>query len=315
MFRRLAARLVRNPKRSIATAALAVLALWLLSSGLVAWTLTRRVGARRPEPPPAEAWGKIEAHRLKTADREEIGAWLVRGDPRENCVLVLHGNGDTRGKMLPVIQLLAEARQTVLAISLRAHGDSSGEVNDIGWGARHDVVAAVVWLRREFPGRHVFVLGRSLGAAAAILAAGELGTAVDGYFLEQPYKDLSSAVWHRLQHYLPPVADWAAFTGMRLWGAVLLPVAPEQISPYQHVTQIPPNVPIVFLSGSSDRHAPLADVRALFDRVRSHAKLVVFAGAAHVALDRYDARLYRTSLLELLHAGSRHGTSAGSDRK
>jgi alpha-beta hydrolase superfamily lysophospholipase len=312
MFRRLAARLVRKPKSSIAAAALAVVALWLLSSGLVAWALTRRVGAPYAEPPPAVAWGTIESHRLTTCDHEEIGAWLVRGDPHKNCVLVLHGNADSRRRMLPVIQLLAEAGQTVLAISLRAHGDSSGQLNDIGWGARHDVVAAVAFLRRECPGRRIFVLGRSLGAAAAIFAAGELGAGVDGYFLEQPYKDLSSAVWHRLRHFLPPLADWVAFTGMRLWATVLLPVDPERISPYQHVAKIPETVPVVFLAGSADRHAPLADVRALFDRVRSHARLVVFAGAAHVALDRYDPELYRTSLFELLNRGSTHASRAVS---
>jgi pimeloyl-ACP methyl ester carboxylesterase len=87
---------------------------------------------------------------------------------------------------------------------------------------------------------------------------------------------------------------------MRLWAIVLLPVAPDRISPYEHVAEIPESVPIVFLSGSGDRHAPLADVQALFDRVRSHARLVVFEGAAHVALDNYNLQLYRTSLFELL---------------
>ena len=105
----------------------------------------------------------------------------------------------------------------MLAITLRAHGDSTGEVNDIGWGARHDVVAAVEFLRKKFPGRPVFVVGRSMGAAAAIFAAEELKTDVAGYFLEQPYKDLTSAVWNRLQNHLPPVLDWVAYCGMRLW--------------------------------------------------------------------------------------------------
>ena len=103
--------------------------------------------------------------------------------------------------MLPVMQWLAESRFTVLAISLRAHGDSTGEVNDIGWSGRHDVVAAVGFLGKEFPERPVFIVGRSMGAAAAVFAAEELKTDVAGYFLEQPYKDLKSAVWNRLQHH------------------------------------------------------------------------------------------------------------------
>ncbi len=94
--------------------------------------------------------------------------WLVRGDPLKECVLLLHGNGESRQQMLPVMQFLADAHFTVLAISLRAHGDSTGEINDIGWSARHDVIAAVAFLQRECPHQSIFIVGRSLGAAAAI---------------------------------------------------------------------------------------------------------------------------------------------------
>ena len=141
--------------------------------------------------------------------------------------------------MLPVMQWLAEAHFTVLAISLRAHGDSTGEINDIGWSARHDVTAAVAFLQRECPRQPVYIVGRSLGAAAAIFAAGELDGTVAGYFLEQPYKDLKSATWNRLQHYLPPVLDWIAYGGLRLWAPVFLPVDPDQLSPYDHIQDIP----------------------------------------------------------------------------
>ena len=95
----------------------------------------------------------------------------MRGDPLKGCVLLLHGNGESRQQMLPVLQILTDAHFTVLAISLRAHGDSTGEINDIGWSARHDVTAAVASLQRECPQQSIFIVGRSLGAAAAIFAA------------------------------------------------------------------------------------------------------------------------------------------------
>ena len=47
---------------------------------------------------------------------------------------------------------LALSGYPILMISLRAHGDSTGEFNDIGYGA-HDVVAAVEFLERRHPGR------------------------------------------------------------------------------------------------------------------------------------------------------------------
>lgn len=202
--------------------------------------------------------------------------------------------------MLPVMRWLAKARFTALAISLRAHGDSTGEINDFGWSARHDVVAAVAFLQQECPQQPIYIVGRSLGAATAIFAAGERGGKIAGYFLEQPYKDLKSAVWNRLQNHLCPVLDRLAYCGLWLWAPVFLPVDPDQVSPYDHMAEIPGNVPVVIITGSTDRHAHLDDVTALFDRVRLHAKLVVFEGAAHVSLDGYDPQLYRSNLFALL---------------
>ncbi len=287
-------------RRLLAIVALAGLILWLGSTALVAWRFTRRSRPPFPEPPPQVAWAKVEQQHLKTSDGQQLGAWLVRGDRQKGCVLLVHGNNASRGQMLPVMQLLAEAHYTVLAISLRAHGDSSGQVNDIGWSARHDVAAAVAFLRRECPGQPVYIVGRSLGAAAAIFAAGELDGSVAGYFLEQPYKDLKSAVWNRLQHFLPPGLDWAAYLGLRLWAPVFLPVDPDRISPIDQLARIPQNVPVVFLAGSADRHAPLAEVKLMCRQIESHAQLVVFEGAAHVGLNDYDPRLYRATLFRFL---------------
>ena len=289
-------------RRVLAIVILAGLILWLGSSALVAWKFTRRSDAPFAEPPPQVAWANVEGHRVETSDGQQLGAWLVRGDRQKGCVLLLHGNGELRRQMLPVMQWLAEAHFTVLAISLRAHGDSTGEINDVGWSARHDVTAAVAFLQRECPQQPLYIVGRSLGAAAAIFAAGELDGTIVGYFLEQPYKDLKSAVWNRLQHYLPPVLDWIAYGGLRLWAPVFLPVDAGQLSPHDHIQDIPESVSVVFVTGSADRHVHLDEVKAMYRRIKSHAKLVVFDGAVHEALDRYDPRLYQATLFRCLNA-------------
>ncbi len=81
---------------------------------------------------------------------------------------------------------------------------------------------------------------------------------------------------------------------------VFLPVDVNQISPYERVRDISESVPIVFVTGTEDRHASLEDVVAIYNRVKSHAKLIEFKGAAHVGLDRFDPQLYRTTLFDFL---------------
>jgi len=289
-------------RRRLAICILAVVFAWLGLSALAAWRFTCRPHPLRPEALPRVAW-PVEPHRLQARDGEQIGAWLARGDPLKPCVLLIHGNGASRGALLPTMRWLAEARFTVLAITVRAHGDSSGEANDFGWGARHDVVAAVEFLQRQCPGRPIYVVGRSLGAAAAIFAARELGGSVAGYLLEQPYKDLKTATWNRLRHFLPPGLDWTAYAGLRVWSPVFLSVDPEEISPYNHIRDIPQSAAVVFAAGSADRHAPLDDVRAMCARIESHARLVAFDGAKHVDLEDASPQLYRSTLLGLLRQG------------
>jgi hypothetical protein len=46
------------------------------------------------------------------------------------CVLALHGNGSARSRLHAELAVLSEDDTCVLALSLRAHGDSGGEVND-----------------------------------------------------------------------------------------------------------------------------------------------------------------------------------------
>ncbi len=169
--------ILKITKRRALTLAVAALAVWLLSSAVVACWFTQRIKAPFPEPPPQIAGAKMEDCRLTTEDGQEIGGWFVRGDPQKGCVLLLHGNGGSRREMLPVMQ----------------------------------------------------------------------------------------------------------------------------------IEDIPQGVPIVFITGSADRHAHLDEVRAIFRQVESHAKPVVFDGAAHVDLSHADPRLYKTTLLEFLDKATRNG--------
>jgi pimeloyl-ACP methyl ester carboxylesterase len=298
----------RRRLRLLGVCALLLPTLWLLLSLIFVYVLTRRPHARFPEPAPVVAWGTLEEHRLRTSDGETLGAWLHRGSPGGPSVVVLHGNRGCRGAGLPAAEFFAGRGCAVLLVSLRAHGDSTGEVNDFGYSARRDVVAAVEFLERERPGRPVIVNGTSMGAAAAIFASAELGERVSGYVLESPYRDLHQAVRNRTALYLPPVLEHIAYAGVALVGPLVLPEA-DRIAPIDHVGGIPPSVPVLFLSGTRDERARPSEAQALCDRIAGHARLVLFEGAGHGCLIREDRRRYAQAVAPLLReaAGGRAG--------
>ena len=187
----------------------------MLSSLAAAYALTCRHGPRSAEPVPKIGDGKLESHCLKASDGEDLGAWFIEGPPEGPSVLVLHGHGGRRWNSLRRSKLLASHGCSALMISLRAHGDSTGEFDDAGVSARRDVCAAVEFLESRRPSRPVIIDGNSMGAAAAIFAAGELGHRVAAYILESPYQDLKLAVWNRIDNWLPPGLSHTAYGGLR----------------------------------------------------------------------------------------------------
>ncbi len=286
----------------IATAVLLVL--WLAVSWAVAYRLTRRPRPWFAELAPALAWGRIAPHRLETRDGHTLGAWLVPGRDDAPSVLLVHGNGGSRWNSLERAEILAARGCTVLMISARAHGDSTGSFNDIGYGARYDVVAGVEFLERLRPGRPIVVHGASMGAAAAAFASKELGTRVRGYILESPYRDLRTAVWNRTDNALPPILDSVAYVGLMAVARLVLPDL-DQISPVEAVAGVPGDVPVLILAGDRDAVARPEEARALFERVKSHAQLLIFPGADHLQMRQVDPGRYRDAVLGLVDSAAR----------
>jgi fermentation-respiration switch protein FrsA (DUF1100 family) len=182
---------------------------------------------------------------------------------------------------------------------MRAHGDSTGSLNDFGYGSRYDVLAAIDWLNSNHPDRRIVVWGQSLGSAAAVFAAGQIGTRVCGYILECPYRDIYSATWNRLHMRLPPVLDGVAYLGLLSVSPIVLPHA-GSLSLVEASANVPESVPILILAGSNDGRAPPEDARAIAQRIGQRASLVVFDGADHLGLGTTDPQRYRRVISQFL---------------
>ncbi|MBP3959600.1 alpha/beta fold hydrolase [Gemmata sp. G18] len=273
--------------------------LWLVASFAVASRLTRRARPLAPEPLPTVPWGTAEALALHTSDGQTLGAWFFAGRSDRPTVVLLHGNGGSRTACLPQVELLATAGHPVLAVTLRAHGDSTGDRNDIGYSARHDVSAAIDWLEVNHPKAPVVVWGRSLGSAAALFAARDLGTRVYGYILECPYRDLRTAVWNRLHSRLPPVLDHIAYAGLRITAPIVLPDF-DRIAPIEAAPGVPRETPVLVLAGGRDSRATPDEAREIVARLGPRTELVVIEEGDHLELSEAGPDQYRSAVFGFL---------------
>lgn len=278
----------RIARHSLLGASTLGLIVWLGSSAVV----TRQLVAR-PRPWRAESlpnWLRAKSVRIPTRDGEELGAWFHPGRPGEPVILFLHGQGGSRASMALSAQRVALEGNGFLALTLRCFGDSTGAYLDFGWSARADVLAAVEFVEHAKPGASVVVVGQSLGAAAAIFAAPELGRRVDGYVLEAPFRDLDKACRDRLSEHLLAPFDALAYAGLRLWAPYFLPVDPELVRPIDHVGKFPTKTPVLFVAGAFDQVAPVEDVRLLTERCSGQAELAVLDARDHHDLWTLDER-------------------------
>jgi len=95
------------------------------------------------------------------------------GEARGRCAVILHGYSDAKVGGIAWAPLLLSFGFNVLAIDLRAHGESGGANTSAGFWERHDVNQVLDQTKIARPGetQQILLFGVSLGAAVAAATA------------------------------------------------------------------------------------------------------------------------------------------------
>ncbi|MGM0639376.1 MAG: alpha/beta hydrolase, partial [Pseudomonadota bacterium] len=155
---------------------------WGRAGGVVAGALLHlfhrrlRVSLAAPRVPVAQGLadhGAVgETVSFATRRGRRLVGWWLPGEGR-GTVVVAHGWGANRELMLPMARPLQAAGWNVLLFDMRNHGDSDADTFSSMPRFAEDTEATLAWLRAR-PGMRdapVALLGHSVGAAAALLAA------------------------------------------------------------------------------------------------------------------------------------------------
>lgn len=278
---------------------LIAVALWLLVSLAAVHWLTNRHFSDAPESPPTGVLESAQQFRLTTVDAlEELGVCFAGGDGTKPVVILLHGNGGSRQSMTPIAEFLHAEGFGVVIPNLRCHGDSTGSRNDLGYTARLDVLTVQQWVQNNCGDRRYFVLGQSMGAAAAIFAAAEVKMPAAGYIFESPYERLTTAVRNRTRMVLPAIIEPIGYYGLRITAPLLIGEV-ERIAPVEAARALA-GMPVLILAGGADRNATVAESEAIARAVGRSARVEVFEDAGHYQLLERDPERYRRLVLEFL---------------
>src|SRR5580658_2848382 len=93
--------------------------------------------------------------------------WIPNGNNSGRCAILLHGYADAKVGSIAWAPMLRSMGFHILALDLRAHGQSEGVYCTAGFYERHDVSQVIDQLRAQRPEqtRQLALFGASLGGA------------------------------------------------------------------------------------------------------------------------------------------------------
>ena len=224
--------------------------------------------AREPETatPDGLPWREV---RIPSANDKQLFAWFIPRPTPAPALVIVHGWGGNAQMMLPLAVPLFAAGYSLLFIDARCHGQSDSDTFASLPRFAEDIEHALIWLatQPEAAGVSLGVLGHSVGAGAALLAASrtpKIAAVVSLAAFAHP--DGMMRRWMRFKH-IPfwPLGAYILFYVQRVIGYRF-----DDIAPINNIARVA--CPVLLVHGLGDGTVPVAEAKALFAR-RSHQRV------------------------------------------
>ena len=233
-----------------------------------------------------------------------VRGWLVPGSSEsDQAVLTVHGRAGDRSAFLPLVPPLHRAGAAVLLIDLRENGLSDGAGRGTGLGMREadDIEAAAEALRRQ-GFKHITVIGCSLGASAALIAASR-SRLIDAVVADSALESMERYVADEAYRHMRRFPFGGAIS--RIWGKLVIWVSQARLSlltvtaAEQSIAAISPR-PVLLIQGSEDRAVGPSHANELYARAQNPKSIWIVEGAGHCGALSADAKGYAARVIELM---------------
>ncbi len=270
---------------------------WALLPAIRAVTLILNTSGRST-PQTSLAGIPVQEVQFRASDGVHLDGWLAIASVHAPTIILVHGFKGSRLDMLPYARFLYKGGYNVLLYDSRGSGASAGW--DITLGAREpdDVIGAVHYLegRSDLTGKHFGLLGISLGAGIALMAAAR-EPAIAATVADSAWVDESAQIEHmgnisRSPFTLPLLPYEPALVDM-LIGAHLADSRPIAV-----IARIAPRA--VFLIHSADDHnttTPLAGEHQLYAAAGNPKQQWIAPSGGHVGAIKAHTVEYKQRVL------------------
>jgi hypothetical protein len=209
----------------------------------------------------------------------KLGAWYCPGAPSNPLIILFHGYAGDKTGMIPEARAFLEMGCSVMLVDFRGSGDSSESCTSIGFYEAEDVAAAAACTQTQLPHSKTILYGGSMGAAAVLRAVAHCGVQPDAIIVEAVFDNMLNTVRHRFE--AMGVPSFPAAQLLVFWGGVQSHFNGFAHNPVQYAASV--RCPILFLHGTADPRARLAEGRRVFTAVSAQKSFREFPNLGHEA--------------------------------
>ncbi|HDL42375.1 MAG TPA: alpha/beta fold hydrolase [Actinobacteria bacterium] len=262
---------------------------WILLPAIVAAgavVVTPRLLKRAfapPQPPPDESPADLglpeERVHLESVNGTLLHGWYIPVDGSAPGVVVLHGWGSNSALMLPLAPHLHAAGFHVLFIDARNHGLSEHDSFSSMPRFAEDLEVAAEWLRARPEVTAVGVIGHSVGAGAAILAASR-GDLLDAVVSVSSFAHPGEMMRRQMDR-MPRPARFMILEAVQ-W---MIGFRFDDIAPRKRIAHV--EVPVMLVHGDADDVVPITAMHELSAADPAAERLTV-PGGGHSDLAPFE---------------------------
>ena len=233
-----------------------------------------------------------------------LQGWYLPSPGCGPSLILVHGISGNRSsrQATEIAAHLVEECFNVLLFDLRAHGTSGGDRITGGIDEAEDVLGAYDYMKSRGIDRHqIGVLGRSMGAGAAVLAA-EAEPDIRALVLEGTYAEVYELIAFEVGR-KTPVPEWIApvfIPGASVLANVLYGIDLGRLAPERAVENI--DLPILVIHGEDDTRIPTEHGIRVHEAAPSGSRRWIVPGTDHVeAFESYPEE-YVDRVVDYLYA-------------
>lgn len=240
---------------------------------------------------PFEAGVDWESVRIALDNGESLAGWWFSRPQSDRLIVCCHGYRGRKADLLGIGAALWRLGYNVLLFDYRGHGEHAGTRVTVGYRELKDAMAAIRYARQRLPAARLGIIGYSMGAAVAIMAAAR-DPDIEAIVADSPFATQRSQILRQMIRTLR--VGW--------WSRQVLFVADHliyrlagyrtrDVEPIREVAQIAPR-PLLLIHGLEDMLIDPEDSRKLYAAAGEPKELWLVEGVDHCGAYFVDRARY-----------------------